>query len=420
MTISVTRKTIDVAFRRLLAVDDDPFYRRLYTHFGHTRFEEVITVEHASQISTQALTDADVLILDLDMPETDGMQFLTDSLPRSIALNPELHVIICSGMDPRIVELARRAGNLVGLKFISLLHKPFTAADLQDALALVESASRVAHSDPVKREDATIPEVEGALLAGEIIPYWQPQIATQTGLVSGVEILSRWHHPTHGVLTPEHFINAMESEELGIQYALRLLESALISLRRWETTVDFSGRISLNVPPAAITHPKFTGQLLQLLQQHDFPDHRLVLELTEHTAALNKSQMLAGLARIMMHKIQLSLDDFGTGHSSLDRLGTEAFSELKIDRSFLGVLGVSGTTQALARSIIQSAKASGLRIVAEGVQDALTVLNLSNMGCTELQGSYFTMPLSESALLQWFKDTGGYFPEARYSPQKTR
>ncbi len=404
--------------RRLLAVDDDPFYRYLYSHFGRGAFDDVTTAENAEHISAEALRDADVLILDLDMPGTDGMHFLTVSLPDSIAHNPHLQLIICSGMDRRVMELARRAANLVGLKHVDMLQKPFTATDLR---AVLERAPRNRSTRPRNSwlEKASVLELEEALEAGDLVPYWQPQISTLTGRLSGFEILSRWHHPAHGVLLPGHFIGAMESEELGSRYALTMLRQALASIRRWETEINFTGRISLNAPPAAIMHPKFAEQLLGILEEHAFSDQRLVLEVTESTAARNDSQLLAGLARIMMHKIQLAIDDFGTGHSSLDRLGTEAFSEIKIDRSFVGVLGVSDTTRAITRSIIQTAKAAGLRIVAEGVSDRQSVTDLTDMGCTELQGSYFTMPLPEHEVVAWFKDTGGRFPEARYIPPRT-
>ncbi len=404
--------------RRLLAVDDDPFYRHLYCHFGRTALAEVNAVGNAKHVSDQALRDADVLILDLDMPGTDGMHFLTTRLADNIAHNPDLQLIICSGMDKRVMELARRAANLVGLKYVDVLQKPFTAADLRDTLRHA-TLERTPRPQQPRLEKATILELEQALKAGDLRPYWQPQISTLTGKLSGFEILSRWHHPTHGVLMPGHFIDAMESDELGSQYALTLLRQALASIKHWGAEINFTGSISLNAPPIAIMHPKFSEQLITLLKEYGFSEHRLVLEVTESTAARSDSKLLAGLARIMMHKMQLAIDDFGTGHSSLERLGTEAFSEIKIDRSFIGISGISGTTRAITSSIIQTARAAGLRIIAEGVSDRQSVDNLTDMGCTHLQGSYFAMPLAEDDVTRWFRDTTGYFPEARYSRPKT-
>lgn len=404
--------------QRLLAVDDDPFYRHLYGHFARTALSGMTTVESAKHVSDQALRDADVLILDLDMPDTDGMHFLTTRLPDNMAHNPELHLIICSGMDQRVMELARRAAKLIGLKYVDMLQKPFTAADLRDTLKQAPLQPTARPKGP-HLEKATILELEKALKAGDLRPYWQPQISTLTGQLSGFEILSRWHHPTQGVLMPGHFIDAMESDELGSQYALTLLRQALTSIRHWSTEIKFTGSISLNVPPIAIMHPEFYEQLITLLREYEFTEHRLVLEVTESTAAKNDSELLAGLARIMMHKIQLAIDDFGTGHSSLDRLGTEAFSEIKIDRSFVGVLEVSDMARAITSSIIQTAKAAGLRIVAEGVSNRQSVEVMTEMGCTHLQGSYFAMPLAEADIPRWFKETAGYFPEARYIPPKT-
>lgn len=397
--------------RRLLAIDDDPVYRRLYAHFGQTLFGHVATSESVRHIPEDVLDAADVVILDLEMPNTDGMHFLTEVLPEKIGRNPDLQVIICSGLDKRVMELARRAGQLVGVKHISALSKPFTAAALRNLLAArAQSApSQLPSSD---LEKATIAELREALLNGHVVPYWQPQVSTDDGRVAGLEILSRWNHPSHGFLLPGHFVKAMESDELGVQFALGILDQALKSLRRWEKKAGFTGRVSLNAPPSALIDPTFAERLMRVLDSHQFPEHRLVLEVTEHAATTNDSQLLAGLARIMMHHVPLSIDDFGTGHSSLDRLGTEAFGEIKIDRAFIAVLGTSSTTAAITRSIIQTAKSEGLRIVAEGVSTAQAVATLRDMGCSELQGSYFAMPLSEDQLVGWFGENQGYFPEA--------
>jgi EAL domain-containing protein (putative c-di-GMP-specific phosphodiesterase class I) len=386
--------------RRLLAIDDDPFYRHLYSFLGKSLFTNVDVAESVNGIDAASLNAADVIILDLDMPNTDGIHFLTEVLPASVLRNPDLEIIICSGLDSRVSELARRAGRLVGVNRIQVLAKPFTASALRKTL----SSGTDNPPDPqvvAHLEKATVLELRDALHQGDIVPYWQPQVSAQDGRVTGLEVLSRWHHPQHGVLLPGHFLDAMESDELAVEYALGILEIALSSLGRWARDVNFSGRISLNAPPAALVSPTFAGRLMQVLDTHQFPEQRLVLEVTEHAASLRDSHLLAGFARIMMHNIQLSIDDFGTGHSSLDRLGTEAFSEIKIDRSFIAVLGTSDTTTAITRSIIQAAKTQGLRIVAEGVSSAESIASLTAMGCTELQGSYFAMPMPEDQLVDW-------------------
>lgn len=383
----------------LVAIDDDPFYLNLYSHLGKRLFEAIITFSSARLAEADTLEAADVLLLDLAMPGTDGMHFLTELLPA--ASKPDLHLIICSGLDRHIVEIARRTAQLVGVERVSVLPKPFTATEFQQTVLADDSEAPAAAGRSSASAAASVPELRTALQLGHLVPHWQPQVNTQNGRVSGLEILSRWYHPVRGMLMPLHFLDAMESDEFALEFTLGLLAKALESLRRWERHTAYEGRISLNTPVPAAMDPSFAEQIMDLLELWDFPPRRLVLELTEHAAPKRDSQLLAGLARLVMGGLELSIDDFGTGHASLDRLGTEIFREIKIDRSFISLLDTSDMVRAMTEDIIRAAKDKGMRIVAEGVSSADAAAALHSMGCTELQGSHFTMPLHEDELVEW-------------------
>lgn len=389
---------------QLLAIDDDPFYQRIYKHLGAEHFD-VLSCLAAGPDAARLALSADCVILDLAMPDKDGIQFITDHLAQLHHEHPDLHLIICSAQPSRVIELARRVALLVGIRHIDAFAKPFDHDAMMATLVSTASIAPVCCelTDDTPINPATVAQLRMALTQRQLVPYWQPQISAANGEITGIEVLSRWHHPTAGVLTPLHFITAIESEEFGQAYTLYILEQALMSIQRWAELTGFRGRLAVNTPPAALMAPEFVESLMQLLEQYHFPAQRLVLEVTEHTAARNDSALLAGMARVMMQDIQLSIDDFGTGHSSLHRLGTDAFKEIKIDKSFITELQRSPAALHMTGSIIRAAQSMGLRIVAEGVGDAETARRLLELGCTELQGALYTMPLDEETLIEWIR-----------------
>jgi len=385
----------------MLVVDDDPFYGALVCHAAEGLFSAQALTD-ACSVTAEMLIDAQTLVLDLDMPGIDGIEFIVSDLMSDLAIDQRPSLIISSGMELQVLNLVRRVAALMELHCAAVIRKPFTRDQFRQALLGISSSISSGAQKP--RIQTVSPErLAQAISAGEIEPWFQPQVCLQSGRVVGIEALARWQHPRWGTLSPSFFLEAAESDELAGRFTLFMLEAALKVVSKLAGTVHYDGRLSLNIAALALGQAGFADELTRQLSRHDFPAHRLVCELTEHSAFRAESESLACMARLLMRGVSLSIDDFGTGYSNLGQLKSEAFSELKLDRAFVRDLMASQLSWRMTEGIVVSSREVGLRVVVEGVEDQAMLHAVLALGCTEAQGFYLSPPLPPSQLAVWLK-----------------
>ena len=237
--------------------------------------------------------------------------------------------------------------------------------------------------------------------------YWQPQVAIMTGEVLGVEALLRYRHPRQGRIDPQELISLAEHSAVMRLLTFRVLDEAIAQLAAW-TKAGLALRASVNVSVRDLQSPTFVDDLTKKLTAHDVAAGQLQLEITENALMADPRRVLATLTRLDDLGVALSLDDFGTGFSSLQHLRRLPVSEVKIDRSFvLGMDNPGGDDLAIVRSIIELAGSLGLRVVAEGVEDEHTWRALAGLGCDIAQGWFHARPMPAEDLAGWL---GRYRP----------
>ncbi|MGE5828867.1 MAG: putative bifunctional diguanylate cyclase/phosphodiesterase [Micromonosporaceae bacterium] len=244
----------------------------------------------------------------------------------------------------------------------------------------------------------------------EITLYYQPQVDIVSGEVVGVEALLRWHHPQRGPVDPEVAIKVAEQTAVMRLLTRRVIEEVVGQLAKWRAH-GLAPRASINVSVRDLHRPDLVDHLTDLLAELDVPPNQVQFELTEGALMADPRRVLVTLHRLDRLGVALSLDDFGTGYSSLQHLRRLPLAEVKIDRSF--VLGMAGDPDdaAVVRSIIELARALGLRVVAEGVEDELTRRMLVEAGCEVAQGWLYARPMPADQLVGWL---------ARYRPASIR
>jgi diguanylate cyclase (GGDEF)-like protein len=249
----------------------------------------------------------------------------------------------------------------------------------------------------------TLEQLRVALDSEQLVPHYQPKLDLRTGRVIGVEALVRWEHPDRGMLFPDVFLPLAEQAGLMRRLALRVLERSLSDLRDWRARGhDLSVAVNLSV--SNLQDVALPEQVQMLLDAFSVPAEALVLEITEDVLmadAARSQQVMAALRRL---GIRLSIDDYGTGYSSLAYLRALPVDELKLDRSFVTHLTTDDRSAAIVRSTLQLARDLGMEMVVEGVEDAAALASLRDWGCDLAQGYHIARPMPAEKFLGWLAE----------------
>jgi len=242
-------------------------------------------------------------------------------------------------------------------------------------------------------------ELRRGIDSGQLVLHFQPQADFVTGEVLGVEALVRWEHPVHGLLPPDSFIPLAESTGVIRPLTLAVLDGALaFAAERLACGEPIT--VAVNISAHSLIDPDLTDDVESALLRHGVPGELLVLEITESSAMSDRERARTTLVRLADLGVALSIDDFGTGYSSLAYLHRLPVDELKIDRTFVSGLGAASNT-AIVTASIHMARALGLRVVAEGVEDQETWDKLTELGCEVAQGYFLCRPVPAAEFSAW-------------------
>ena len=383
--------------KRLLVLDDD----------ADVSFT-ICTIAKGAGHDARATTSADEflhlvadwapshLIVDLAMPEVDGVEILK----RLADIAFDGVVIVASGLGNRVLEAAGRAAAENGLNVSGVLGKPFTPNRLRE---LLSDKTHQPHLKAPENRPQEFQVTRQTLTAGlaeqQIGVYYQPKVSCATGKCIGFEALARWHHPDIGIILPDRFIPLAEDTGLIGELTRQVFGQAL----RWfaESFRGTNTTIALNMSARVIADAGLSEWLMTQCQVLGLNPEQIVLEITESSSMENPIMMLEFLTQFRIKGFSLSIDDFGVGYSSLIQLARLPFSEMKIDKMFVISASQSEESQKIAAAIVGLARALGLLVAAEGVEDQWTLSFLAEIGCDTAQGYFIGRPMPPDATLAW-------------------
>jgi diguanylate cyclase len=255
-------------------------------------------------------------------------------------------------------------------------------------------------SDPARL--TLVSELRRAIEQHELVLYYQPKAALESGAVSSVEALLRWNHPTRGLVGPDEFIPLAQQTGLIKPLTLYVLEEALGQCQSWQREGMRLG-VAVNLSVRNLLDAEFPEQVRRLLEQHGVDPSLLELEITESTVLSDPVRTKRVLDKLSAMGIRLSIDDFGTGYSSLAYLSNLPVNEIKIDRSFVMNMAQCDNDAVIVRSTIDLGRNLGLEVVAEGVETEEAWDALSQLGCNMAQGYYLSRPVPAAELTQWMR-----------------
>jgi diguanylate cyclase (GGDEF)-like protein/PAS domain S-box-containing protein len=254
-------------------------------------------------------------------------------------------------------------------------------------------------NDDMQSRLSLLRELDHAIENGQLILHYQPKYRAPSGPVMGVEALVRWNHPEHGMIPPNVFIPLAEKTGLIINLGEWVLNQACGQLRKWLDEGYTGWTMAVNLSALQLSHPDLIDHVRNNLEHYQLNASSLILEVTESVAMSDLEANLLVLDQLNALGVQISIDDFGTGHSSLLYLKRLPASELKIDKGFLRDLTYGSEDATIITSIIALARTFNMRVVAEGVETPEQQEFLTNMGCDSVQGFLFGRPTTAAELI---------------------
>lgn len=392
----IQKSTVNV-----LLLDDEPFMLMLLDEMlSSLGLTEVTPCEKG--IDALAWLDkpdysADLIFLDINMPDMDGMEFVRHLATRQY----QGSLIIISGEDERMLQTVEKLVNAHNIMALGHLQKPFKIAALSNLLGKWQPAWM---NKPVQKgKTYNAHEIKTAIANNELINYYQPQIDVATGKVIGVEALVRWLHPQDGIVFPDQFIHVAEAFGLIDDVTKAVVEAAFAQASIWQKHT-LALRVSVNISMDSLISLDFVDYLADAVAAAGIMASDIVLEVTESRLMKHLSVSLEALSRLRLKRFGLSIDDFGTGYSSFSLLHNIPFNELKVDQSFVHGATRNKTQYAIYDSSLTLAQRLGMHVVAEGIEDWEDWNLLRNTGCDMAQGFFIAKPMPAANILDWISD----------------
>ena len=390
----------DLANHSVLVLDDDAFTASLLCHLLHGHgFSRVASCDSGEEALAWLSNPAqcpDLILCDLNMPEMDGIEFV-----RRLAVQGfQGCLILVTGEEPRIMRTAEQLVKAHGLQVLGCLQKPVSRAQLGQVLDQWQAPA----PGRAKAAVAVFPAeaVARAIVQGELVNFYQPKVEVATGRVVGVETLVRWRHPEEGLVFPDRFIGVAEANGLINDLTRAVLTQALDQARLWHRE-GLDLRVAVNVSMDDLTSLDFTDFVAGSAARAEVAPAQVILEVTESRLMGDLRAPLEVLTRLRLKRFHLSIDDFGTGHSSFTQLRNIPFTELKIDQTFVHGAWHDPTARAIFDASLGLASQLGMEVVAEGVEDLEDWTFLEQTGCQLAQGYFIARPMPAEDLPDWIR-----------------
>ncbi|MCK9388571.1 MAG: EAL domain-containing response regulator [Sulfuritalea sp.] len=395
MTDNFDKSTI-----RVMLLDDEPFMLkligRLLENLGYTALSSHTSGREALVALAGPIGPPDLILLDLNMPEMDGIEFVRHLVEQHYAGS----LVLISGEDERMLAAASTLVQAHKIEVLGHLRKPVSPAALAALLAkwTPPAAARSRAAKVAYGADA----VRTAIANGELVNYYQPKVAVTDGRVVGVETLVRWRHPVDGLVLPDQFIGIAEAHGLIDDLTRVVLRQALAQTRAWRDA-GLTLRVAVNVSMDNLAALSFADFVVAEAVEAGVMPSEIVLEVTESRLMADLRAPLEILTRLRLKRFRLSIDDFGTGHSSLAQLRDIPFDELKIDQGFVHRAWQDETLRAIFYASLGLAGQLNMEAVAEGVEDQDDWDFLRRTRCDLAQGYFIARPMPAADLPGWIE-----------------
>jgi len=383
---------------KILVLDDEPFMLKLHSHMlaslGFTQVTTCNSGRAALELFDSVNNPPELILLDLNMPEMDGLEFIRHLVEQRYTGS----LILISGENERMLQTAEKLVKAHKISSLGHLHKPVNPKELS---ALLEKWAPPTQGRPrTAKKTYGAEEVRAAIVNRELVNYYQPKVDVVSGKVVGVESLVRWRHPQDGMVFPDQFIGVAEEYGLIDDLTRAVINETFAQAKTWQEE-GLHLRVALNISMDNLATLEFADYVATAASSAGIAPDSIVLEVTESRLMRNLASPLEILARLRLKRFSLSIDDFGTGHSSLIQLRDIPFDELKVDQGFVHGAANNSTLSAIYNASLALAKQLGMKTVAEGVEDRTDWDFVRSTGCDFAQGYFIAKPMPPEEISGW-------------------
>lgn len=383
--------------KAVLVIDDDEFVRRVVSR-QLTELGSIVTAVGDGDAARTMLREKgpfDLVVSDLKMPGVDGVELLRDLAE----LQPSAGLVLMSSVDAKTLEAAEHLAKARDLRFLGSLQKPILAGAFKALLSRLDAPVPARRRAGV-RALVTAEELRAAIAAGEIDVYVQPKVELGSGRLVGAEALARWLKPDGSVVMPDAFIDVAERAGLMDDLTDLIVRQALAACGRWGAQ-GLRTSIAINLAVSCLDRLDLPERIAAEAARHGVRHDQIILEITETGVMKDPTRLLDVVTRLRLRGFRLAVDDFGVGHSSLERLRRLPFTELKLDRAFVDGAARDPEVRSIAQATIRMAHDLQLSTCAEGVETSADLDVMRALGCELIQGYLLARPMPKLDLPAW-------------------
>jgi EAL domain-containing protein (putative c-di-GMP-specific phosphodiesterase class I)/CheY-like chemotaxis protein len=387
------------AAKRILVIDDEVDVGELVCAAAQAMGFECTATTDAKTFLDALTPDTTLILIDLLMPEMDGIELLRLLGERRCRAG----IVLMSGIGKRTMESAEQLAEVLGLSIVGSLQKPFRLADLEEVLARITEPAALPMAQPCAPHITQNEELRRAVERNEFVLHYQPLIEIATGRVTGVEALVRWQHPEQGLIFPDNFIGCMEKLGLIDELGWIVVNRGMSEVGQFADGDGKALMLSLNTSVYSLHDLKFPDVFVSLAEEHGISPGNVTIEITESGLIEELSRTLDILTRLRMKQVKLSIDDFGTGYAMMQQLKNIPATELKIDMSFVHGMSGNDRDRIMVQKTIELGHDLGMRVVGEGVETEEQLEFLRANGCNIAQGYLFSRALPAREMMGWLR-----------------
>ena len=384
-------------FRNALVIDDDPLCQIVVSEgliAGGVPYVDIASdgVDGMEKL-VNARNDVDLVAVDLQMPNMTGVDVIRELARVSF----KGAVIIISSEDSSLLRSVHNLAKLLGVNILGAMGKPL---DVDHLHSLIQTD--VSELDTQPKRVISRAQVIEALQNDTLVPFYQPKVRLSDGAIAGFEVLTRKAGDDETARAPTAYLEAIEKYGLSIDFLAKLIARAAEETRPWQSLLKHF-KLSFNLTPLAVQDSGLPDRLRAIVKNAGLEPENITFEITENHLLECTAASLEVLSLMRLSGFDLSIDDFGTGATSIEQLRTFPFSELKIDGQFMLAWSDDEFSRLTIQTSARLASMLGMRVVAEGVESPEAIQFARQSGAHEVQGFHFARAMDAAHILGWIK-----------------